>query len=102
MPDFTALSHKSGISVPVLQAIASAGQRHAQRVVLYGSRARGDHYPESDIDIAFNVRYITDAVKSIDEEQFLIKLNSNISPCVLVPTEGEDFLYLVLPVRTAG
>ena len=30
------------------------------------------------------------------------KLNSNISPCVLVPTEGEDFLYLVLPVRTAG
>ena len=69
----------------------------------------GDVYEEmdvettgSDIDIAFNVRYITDAVKSIDEEQFLIKLNSNISPCVLVPTEGEDFLYLVLPVRTAG
>ena len=56
----------------------------------------------SDIDIAFNVRYITEAVKSIDEEQFLFQLNSNISPCVLVPTEGEDFLYLVLPVRTAG
>ena len=69
----------------------------------------GDVYEEmdvettgSDIDIAFNVRYITDAVKSIDEEQFLIKLNSNISRCVLVPTEGEEFLYLVLPVRTAG
>lgn len=53
MPDLTALSRKSGISVPVLQAIASAGRRHAQRVVLYGSRARGDHQPESDIDIAF-------------------------------------------------
>ena len=51
--DYTALSRKSGISVPVLQAIAFAGQRHAQRVVLYGSRARGDHHPESDIDIAF-------------------------------------------------
>ena len=49
--DYTALSRKSGISVPVLQAIASAGRRHAQRVVLYGSRARGDHHPESDIDI---------------------------------------------------
>ena len=53
MSDLTALSRKSGISIPVLQAIASAGQRHAQRVVLYGSRARGDHQPESDIDIAF-------------------------------------------------
>ena len=51
--DYTALSRKSGISVPVLQAIASAGRRHAQRVVLYGSRARGMHHPESDIDIAF-------------------------------------------------
>ena len=53
----------------------------------------GDVYEEMDVETA---------VKSIDEEQFLIKLNSNISPCVLVPTEGEDFLYLVLPVRTAG
>lgn len=52
----------------------------------------GDVYEEmdvettgSDIDIAFNVRYITDAVKSIDEEQFLIKLNSNISPASWSP-----------------
>ncbi len=69
----------------------------------------GDVYEEMDvltegkgIDIAFNVRYIAEAVKSISDEQFLIKLNSNISPCVLVPTSGDDFLYLVLPVRTAG
>lgn len=41
MPDLTALSRRTGIPVPVLQAIASAGQRHAQRVVLYGSRAPG-------------------------------------------------------------
>ena len=68
----------------------------------------GDVYEEmdvqttgKDIDIAFNVRYISEAVRSIDETQFLLNLNSNISPCVLVPTEGEDFLYLVLPVRTA-
>ena len=53
MPDYTALSRRTGIPVPVLQAIASAGRRHAQRVVLYGSRARGDYHPESDIDIAF-------------------------------------------------
>ena len=45
-PDYTALSRRTGIPVHVLQASASAGRRHAQRVVLYGSRARGDHYPD--------------------------------------------------------
>ena len=53
MPNLSALSSRSGIPAPVLEAITSAGQRYAQRVVLYGSRARGDHHPASDIDIAF-------------------------------------------------
>ncbi len=57
MPDLTALSRRTGIPVPVLQAIASAGQRHAQRVVLYGSRARGDHHPGSDIDFSSMSNY---------------------------------------------
>lgn len=79
------------------------------KLTITSNSEMGDVYEEmdvetigKDIDIAFNVRYITEAVKSIEEEQFLIKLNSNISPCVLVPTEGEDFLYLVLPVRTSA
>ena len=79
------------------------------KLAITSNSEMGDVYEEmdvetlgKDIDIAFNVRYITEAVRSIEEEQFLIKLNSNISPCVLVPTEGEDFLYLVLPVRTTA
>ena len=78
-------------------------------MVITSNSEMGDVYEEmdvetlgKDIDIAFTVRYITEAMRSIEEEQFLIKLNSNISPCVLVPTEGEDFLYLVLPVRTTA
>ena len=30
----------------------------------------------------------------------IIKLNSNVSPCVIVPAESRDYLFLVLPVRT--
>ena len=78
------------------------------KLAITSNSEMGDVYEEmdvqttgKDIDIAFNVRYISEAVRSIDETQFLLNLNSNISPCVLVPTEGEDFLYLVLPVRTA-
>lgn len=53
MPDLAQLSAHSGIPQPVLAQIIAAARKHAQRVVLYGSRARGNHHPESDIDIAF-------------------------------------------------
>lgn len=44
---------RTGIPEAVLAQIASAGRRFATRVVLFGSRARGDHRPRSDMDIAF-------------------------------------------------
>ncbi len=53
MLDTTAISQHSGIPVPVLEAIRSADQRLALRVVQYGSRARGTHRPRSDIGLAF-------------------------------------------------
>ena len=28
-----------------------------------------------------------------------MRFNSNVSPCVICPTQGERYLYLVLPVR---
>lgn len=47
------LSTRTGIPEAVLAQIASAGHQWATRVVLFGSRARGDHRPRSDMDIAF-------------------------------------------------
>lgn len=51
------------------------------------------------IDIAFNAKYITDIIKNIDAEELVMKFRTNISPCVFVPPEGDDYLYLILPVR---
>ena len=53
-----------------------------------------------DIDIAFNARYITDVIRNVSDENLCMKFNSNISPCVVVPENGDDFIYLILPVRT--
>ena len=55
-----------------------------------------------DLTIAFNVRYVTDVLKALSDEEVVMRFNSNVSPCVLCPTEGEAYLYLVLPVRTFG
>lgn len=53
-----------------------------------------------DLTIAFNVRYITDVLKALSDEEVVMRFNSNVSPCVLCPEEGDAYLYLVLPVRT--
>jgi len=51
------------------------------------------------IDIAFNARYITDVIRNVSDENLCMKFNSNISPCVVIPENGDDFIYLILPVR---
>ena len=52
-----------------------------------------------DLAIAFNVRYITDVLKALSDDEVYMRFNSNVSPCVICPTEGDSYLYLVLPVR---
>ena len=52
-----------------------------------------------DLTIAFNVRYITDVLRALSDDQIVMRFNSNVSPCVVCPTQGDSYLYLVLPVR---
>ena len=51
------------------------------------------------IEIAFNAKYITDVIRNINDSDLCMKFNSNVSPCVVVPQEGDQYLYLILPVR---
>ncbi len=53
-----------------------------------------------ELDIAFNARYLTDVIRNVEEEELVMCFNSNVSPCVVRPIEGEGYLYLILPVRT--
>ncbi len=52
-----------------------------------------------DVTIAFNSKYILEFLKILDDEFITLYLNSAIAPCVIKPFEGDEFLYLVLPVR---
>ena len=56
----------------------------------------------ADLNIAFNVKYLTDVVRYIDAEQIQINLNNAISPCIITPVGDGDYLHLVLPVRTGA
>ena len=54
------------------------------------------------LTIAFNVRYITDVLKALSDDEVYMRFNSNVSPCVICPIQGDAYLYLVLPVRVFG
>ncbi len=51
------------------------------------------------IDIAFNARYIADIIRNVPDEDLYMKFNTNVSPCIVVPQTGDEYLYLILPVR---
>lgn len=52
-----------------------------------------------DISIAFNPRFILEALRVNGNEFIKMCYNKSTNPCVIVPTEGDEFLYLILPVR---
>ncbi|MEE1048662.1 MAG: DNA polymerase III subunit beta [Clostridia bacterium] len=51
------------------------------------------------LEIGFYNRYLLEAFRVIDSENVILKFNSPTSPLVVTPTEGDDFLYLILPLR---
>ena len=55
-----------------------------------------------DLLIAFNSKYLMDALRVIDDEYVNFNLNSPIAPCVIKPYSDEEYLYLILPVRMSA
>ncbi len=54
------------------------------------------------LTISFNVGFLQDAVRNIDTEELTMSFQTNVSPCLFTPVKGDDFIFLLLPVRTVG
>ena len=53
-----------------------------------------------ELEIGFNNRYLSDALRAIDADEVTLELTNSLSPIVLTPVDDkEDFAYMVLPVR---
>lgn len=55
-----------------------------------------------DLVISFNPRYFLESLRVNSNEFVKICFNKSSTPCVIVPTEEDEFLYLILPVRVVG
>ena len=52
-----------------------------------------------ELKIAFNPRYLIDALKAVEDERISIQFNSPLGPCIIKPEEGTMYKYLILPLR---
>ena len=51
------------------------------------------------VEIGFNSKYMLDALNSADTDQVRIELAGPVSPAKVMPVTGDNFLFLVLPMR---
>jgi DNA polymerase-3 subunit beta len=52
--------------------------------------------------IAFNAKYLADVLVNVDAEQFAIELNGPLAPGVFKPVGDDQYVHVVMPVRTTS
>jgi len=52
-----------------------------------------------DLDIAFNVKYLSDGLKAMGSQDVQLQLNSATMPAVLSPVSGRKITYLIMPIQ---
>jgi len=52
-----------------------------------------------DLSIAFNARYFSECMRTIEDEFIRINFTSPIAPCTIEAAESKEYLYLILPMR---
>lgn len=56
-------------------------------------------YTGEELSIAFNYKYVLDALRNIDAETVKIGLNTPLSATMFRPNNEEDFVCLIMPVQ---
>jgi DNA polymerase III subunit beta len=51
------------------------------------------------LEIGFNPEFLKEGIESMSGDEVLIRLISPLRPGLLEPVEGDDFRYLVMPIR---
>jgi len=58
-------------------------------------------YEGAEMVVAFNPAYLIDGVEAITSDEVQLETLDALKPATLRPTEGSDYLYLLMPVRVS-
>ncbi|MGI5819317.1 MAG: DNA polymerase III subunit beta [Armatimonadota bacterium] len=50
-------------------------------------------------EIAFNARYLLDALQALTEEEVVMELSQPLSPGTLKPQDSDDYIYVIMPMQ---
>ena len=50
-------------------------------------------------EIGINNRFLLDALKACECEEVFVNFNGSFSSVIILPTNGDDFIYMVMPMR---
>jgi DNA polymerase-3 subunit beta len=50
-------------------------------------------------EIAFNARYLLEALQAITDDEVLMELSQPLSPGTLKPSESDDYTYVIMPMQ---
>lgn len=56
-------------------------------------------YNGDDLDVGFNVNYLIDAISVISGENILFEVGQGLKPSIIKPSEGDNFLCIVMPLK---
>ena len=78
-----------------------------ETVVITSNTEMGASYDEitadidgTPLDIAFNPKYLVDALRVIDDENVILTFTGALSPCIIKGASVDFYKYLILPLRT--
>ena len=78
-------------------------------IAITSNSEKGNVYEEVKIqlegeylDIAFNSRYLIEALKIIDSDEIYLEFTTNVNPCIIKPVDEVKYTYLLLPVRISS
>ena len=75
-------------------------------LIITSNSESGNVYEELEVEtegenmvIAFNVQFVADILRVMPEGEAYMQFKSAVSPCLIAPEQGDEFVYLMLPVR---
>lgn len=85
---------------PVRVIVADEGIKlHCTTVVGKASDYIEVAYEGDEVEIGFNNKYLLDALKNSETDELIMEFNGPLKPLKILPTEGDSFVFLVVPMR---
>ena len=80
-----------------------AAQQLSERVQLQEGSAEELPFEDASFDavtIAFNARYLVEALQNVEGDQLALEMSGPLSPGVIKPVDDPDYVHVIMPVRT--